>query len=76
MKTATANAIDISGFRLASGERISVLRDWRGKGKKAEFLRAVHSGACSYFRVALSPEFNPAHRDHFHFVRGSLRTCR
>ncbi len=73
---ATANAIDIAGFRLANGERISVLRHWSRKGKKAEFLRTVHAGACTYFRVALGPEFNAAHKDHFHFDRGFLATCR
>jgi len=72
---ATANAIDISAFRLVNGETISVLRDWKGDGKKAEFLRAVHQGACRYFRVALSPDFNAAHRDHFHFDRGILWRC-
>jgi len=73
---ASANAIDISGFKLTGGERISVQKDWRGKGKKAEFLRAVHSGACSYYRVALGPNFNAAHKDHFHFDRGILWTCK
>ena len=72
---ATANAIDIAGFRLDNGERISILRDWKSGGKKEEFLRAVHRGGCRYFRVALSPDFNPAHRDHFHFDRGLLYTC-
>ena len=72
---ASANAIDIAGFRLEGGERISVLRHWRGTGKKAEFLRAVHRGGCSYFRVSLSPDFNAAHKDHFHFDRGILWTC-
>lgn len=72
---ATANAIDISGFRLADGTKISVLKDWSRGGPKAQFLRAVHRGACSYFRVALSPDFNAAHRDHFHFDRGSLWAC-
>lgn len=73
---ATANAIDVAGFRLAGGDRISVLKHWRGSSKKAAFLRAVHSGACGYFRVSLSPEFNAAHKDHFHFDRGALWTCR
>lgn len=73
---ATANAIDISSFTLAGGDRISVLKHWRGGGKKAEFLRAIHSGACSYFRVALGPDFNAAHKDHFHFDRGILWTCK
>ncbi len=71
-----ANAIDISGFVLADGRRISVRRHWRGKRKRAAFLRAVHSRACRYFRVALGPDFNPAHADHFHFDRGSLWTCK
>ena len=73
---ATANAIDISGFRLADGTRISVRRDWNGERKKSQFLRAVHQRACGYFRVALSPDFNRAHHDHFHFDRGFLWTCR
>ena len=73
---ATANAIDISGFRLADGTRISLRRDWNGERKKSQFLRAIHQRACGYFRVALSPDFNRAHHDHFHFDRGFLWTCR
>lgn len=73
---ATANAIDISGFTLENGDRISILGDWRGEDQKASFLRAVHERACRYFRVALGPEFNRAHKDHFHFDRGFLSTCR
>lgn len=72
---ATANAVDIGGFRLADGTHISVLRDWRRPGKKSEFLRAVHRGGCRYFRVSLGPDFNAAHRNHFHFDRGILYTC-
>ena len=73
---ATANAIDISGFTLASGERIVVARDWKGGGPKAAFLRAVHEGACRYFRVVLGPEANREHHDHLHMDRGFLRACR
>ncbi len=73
---ATANAIDISAFRLADGTRISVKHHWKGNTKKAEFLRAVHTSACGYFRVSLSPAFNQAHHDHFHFDRGFLWTCK
>lgn len=73
---ATANAIDISGFMLASGRRISLLRDWKGKGKDSEFLKEVHRRSCKYFRVSLGPDFNAAHRDHFHFDRGLMWTCR
>lgn len=73
---AAANAIDISGFTLADGRSISVLKDWKGKGKEAEFLHEVHRRSCRYFRVALGPEFNAAHANHFHFDRGLMWTCR
>lgn len=73
---ATANAIDIGVFRLADGTTISVRQDWSRPGRKSEFLRAVHLAACRYFRVALSPDFNASHHDHFHFDRGDLYTCR
>jgi len=53
-----------------------VLKDWRGQTPEAEFLRLAHAGACNYFRVALGPEFNRAHRDHFHLDRGILSTCK
>jgi hypothetical protein len=53
---ATADAIDISGFILEGGKRISVARDWRGEGKEAIFLRAVRDGACRLFSTTLSPD--------------------
>ncbi|MGI9405697.1 MAG: extensin family protein, partial [Hyphomicrobiaceae bacterium] len=34
---ARANALDVTGFRLANGQTVSVLRDWRKGGKKAKF---------------------------------------
>lgn len=73
---ASANAIDIGGFRLANGDTVSVLKDWPGEGAKARFLRVIHEGACRYFRVTLGPDANKEHRDHFHFDRGFLRSCR
>ena len=63
---ATANAIDITGFRLTDGRRISVLRDWHGAGPEAAFLRQVRTGACDLFATVLSPDYNEAHRDHLH----------
>jgi hypothetical protein len=63
---ATANAIDIAGFVLADGQRISVLRDWEGDGPKARFLRAARDGACGSFATVLSPDYNAAHANHFH----------
>lgn len=73
---ATANAIDISGFVLADGTQIRVLTDWNGPAPKAAFLRAVRDGACRFFDVVLSPDYNEAHRDHFHFDRGGRSACR
>lgn len=78
---ATADAIDILGFRLADGRRISVLRDWRGTSTEAAFLRDVRAGGCDLFATVLSPDYNRAHADHFHFDqadRGSFgwRLCR
>jgi hypothetical protein len=73
---ATADALDIAGFTLANGRRVSVERDWRGSDAEALFLHDVHRGACRVFDSVLGPEYNPAHRDHFHFDRGGFRVCR
>ena len=64
---ATADAFDVIGFRLADGTTISVLRDWRGSPARAAFLREVRDGACDLFATVLSPDYNRAHADHFHF---------
>lgn len=63
---ATGNAIDIAGFVLEDGRRISVLGDWDGEGTEARFLREVRDGACKSFATVLSPDYNAAHADHFH----------
>lgn len=63
---ATADAVDIAGFRLADGTRITVARDWRGDGPKATFLHQVRNGACDLFATTLSPDYNAAHADHLH----------
>jgi hypothetical protein len=72
---AIANAIDIGGFTLANGHHISIRRQWGGDGPEARFLRAAHASACRYFRVALGPNFNPEHHDHFHLDRGIGWVC-
>ncbi len=83
---ATANAVDISAFRLADGTRITVAGDWavpKGTrmGSRARFLREVRDTACGVFATVLSPDYNAAHHDHFHLDqadRGAMgwRTCR
>lgn len=64
---ATGNAIDIAGFVLADGRRISVLRDWDGDADASLFLRRVRDDACDVFATVLSPDYNAAHANHFHF---------
>ncbi|WDG43765.1 extensin family protein [Pseudomonas synxantha] len=73
---ASANALDIAGFRLADGRSISVLKDWPGEGDGARFLRRVRDGACDDFNVVLSPDYNAAHRNHFHLDMGRWWACR
>lgn len=73
---ASADALDIAGFRLASGRSISVLKDWPGQTRDAQFLRQVRDGACEVFSVVLSPDYNAAHRNHFHVDVGRWSVCR
>jgi hypothetical protein len=63
---ATAEAIDISGFTFADGRRITIQGNWNGSREEREFLRAVQASACRRFDTVLGPEYNAAHRDHFH----------
>ena len=67
---ATADALDVSGFRLTDGRRISVLQGWRSD-RSHPWLAALLSNSCPYFGNALGPEYNAAHANHFHFgMRG------
>jgi hypothetical protein len=63
---ATADALDITGFRLADGTRINVARDWESDSSKGRFLRDVRDGSCRLFATILSPDYNVAHADHLH----------
>lgn len=63
---ATAAAIDVGGFVLADGRRISVQAGWNGSFEEREFLRVVQRSACRRFKTVLGPDYNAAHRDHFH----------
>ena len=73
---ATANALDIAGFRLADGRTVNVLRDWPQDNTDARFLRQVRDDACEVFNVVLSPDYNAAHRNHFHLDAGPWWVCR
>ncbi|NNC37001.1 MAG: extensin family protein [Acidimicrobiales bacterium] len=78
---AFANAWDIMGFQLDDGRVISVLKDWdqgltNESKARARFLRKARGSACRVFRVVLSPDFNEAHKDHFHLDQGPTLSCR
>ena len=78
---ATADAIDIAGFRLASGKRVTIAGDWKGNGPEATFLHETRNGACKLFATTLSPDYNAAHWNHLHLdqaARGEFgwRACR
>jgi len=73
---AFANALDVTGFTLEDGRVISVLKDWKGERDRQRFLRDVRDQGCKIFRVTLSPDFNAAHHDHFHFDMGPSSSCR
>jgi len=73
---ATANALDVAAFRTASGRRVSVVGDFRDEGARGRFLQTVRDGACPWFRAVLSPDYNTAHRDHFHLDFGRYGICR
>lgn len=73
---ATANALDVVAFRLADGRTVSVLGDWDDDGARGAFLREARDGACGLFAGVLSPDYNAAHRDHFHLDLGPYDICR
>jgi hypothetical protein len=74
---ARAEAIDISAFVLADGRRISVLDGWSaGTAREREFLQVVHASACKRFGTVLGPDYNAAHRNHFHVELGGGSYCR
>ena len=76
---ATGNAIDIAGFVLEDGTRIAIVNHWDTEDERSQFLREVRDGACVAFGTVLSPDYNEAHRDHFHLdqeSRGFGGVCR
>ena len=74
---ATGNAIDVSGFVLADGRRITVAGDWADKSPRVQrFFTAIHSSACKRFGTVLSPAYNAAHRDHLHLEMSGRSFCK
>ncbi len=72
---ARADAIDLTGFRLANGRRINIERDWNG-ARYGDFLHALQGEGCRYFGALFGPDYNAAHRTHFHAQGGGNGYCR
>src|SRR5438067_4637419 len=67
------NAIDISGFTLESGRRITVREGWRGESTEHGFLSEVRRDACGDFHTVLVPGI-PYHGDHLHLDLANRRS--
>ncbi len=65
-------AVDIAGFMLRDGGRISVLKDW-GKGRSGRILKRLHKAACGTFGTVLGPNSDRFHRNHFHLDTARYR---
>ncbi len=72
---AAGRAIDVSGFVMKDGERVSVEQDWRTAGPRAEFLHALAKRACDYFNLVLTPDSDKDHYYHLHLDIGRWRLC-
>ena len=73
---ARADSIDVIGVDFADGRQLTLLSDWQGTGPEAAFLHRIGQGACDWFRVVLSPDFNRLHADHFHLQGPGWGYCR
>jgi hypothetical protein len=63
---AFGNALDVAGFILADGRKISVQNGWNGTPEEQGFLHDVQLYACETFSTVLSPGYNPEHYNHIH----------
>jgi len=72
---ASANAVDIMGFRLADGRLIPLEKHWGTPTPEGEFLAEVRDQSCRIFSIVLGPDYNAAHKDHFHFDLGGGDVC-
>jgi hypothetical protein len=72
---ATANAIDIAGFRFADGRTVTVARSYGTNSAEGRFLDTAHDQACTIFNTVLGPRYNRLHANHFHLDIGPYRIC-
>jgi hypothetical protein len=73
----TGNAVDVSGFVLGDGRRITVLGNWNaGTAQERAFLKVIESSACKRFGTVLGPGYNAAHQNHLHLEVSTGTFCR
>lgn len=66
-----ANALDITGFVLEDGRRLSVTENWgQANAPEGRLWRLAHDAACGRFTTVLGPEANAEHADHLHLDLG------
>ncbi|MEI9804192.1 MAG: extensin family protein [Pseudolabrys sp.] len=63
---AFGNALDVAGFVLADGRKITVKDGWHGTPEEQGFLHDVQLFACETFTTVLSPGYNAEHYNHIH----------
>src|SRR5450631_1814826 len=63
---AFGDALDIAGFTLADGRKITVKDGWHGSPEEQGFLHDVQLYACETFTTVLAPGYNIYHYDHMH----------
>ena len=78
---ATADALDVTALVMADGQRIAVQNRWNPPAAASAqpahlLLRDAYATACRYFDGVLGPDYNAAHRDHFHLETGGYAMCR
>lgn len=74
---AIANAVDVSGFVLQDGRRITITTGWQSPDPEVrDFLRTIRASACRRFGTVLSPDYNAAHYNHLHLEDDRANFCR
>lgn len=73
---ATADAWDVTAFRLAKGTRIGVGRDWHRTSEESTLLHQWFNSSCAWFGNSLGPDYNAAHASHFHLGMRGYTLCR
>jgi len=77
---AFGDALDIAGFTLVDGRKITVKDGWHGTPEEQGFLHDVQLYACQTFTTVLAPGYNVYHYDHIHVDlmhrRAGYRPCR